>query len=129
MIQHFNIICEDLLRAEPTDAEISPPSYVEGITDLRRVEYYYQLIKRAQRRKDRMKALMYTFYLGELIEIDNNIQRIAKRKLSSHYYTAAVRTFYIFETCPDQIARTQRMSIANVRRLTSVEYQLVLPDF
>jgi len=31
MIQHFNIICEDLLRAEPTDAEISPPPYVEGI--------------------------------------------------------------------------------------------------
>ena len=56
MIEHFNIICENLLRTEPADAaEIMLLPYVKGLTDLRRVEYYYQLIKRAQRKKNVFK--------------------------------------------------------------------------
>jgi hypothetical protein len=48
------------------------------MTDVRRVEYYYSLIKKAQKRKDCLKALIYAFYLGEIIEINDNIRKIAK---------------------------------------------------
>ena len=74
----FELICEDMLQQEPQDVCISPPSYLEGITDVRRVEYYYSLIKKAQKRKDCLKALIYAFYLGEIIEINDNIRKIAK---------------------------------------------------
>ena len=87
-----------------------------------------RLIKRAQRRRDRINALIFAFYLGELIEVDEQIQKIAKKKLSQHYYTAVVRTFYIFEVCPEQIARTRTITLANIRRLTASEYRLVLPE-
>ena len=43
----FEIICEDLLQQEPQDVNIVPPPYFDGMTDIRRVEYYYSLIKKA----------------------------------------------------------------------------------
>ena len=93
----FEIICEDLLQQEPQDVNIVPPPYLDGMTDVRRVEYYYSLIKKAQRRKDRLKALTYAFYLGKMIKIDNNIRKIAKRKLTTYYFQTAICIFYIFE--------------------------------
>ena len=125
----FELICEDMLQQEPQDVCISPPPYLEGMTDVRRVEYYYSLIKKAQRRKDRLKALTYAFYLGEMIEIDDNIRKIAKRKLTTYYFQTAIRIFYMFEVIPDQIMRTKHTSLARVRKLTAQEYYLLLPDF
>ena len=125
----FEIICEDLLQQEPQDVNIVPPPYLDGMTDIRRVEYYYSLIKKAQRRKDRLKALTYAFYLGEMIEIDDNIRKIAKRKLTTYYFQTAIRIFYMFEVIPDQIMRTKYTSLAMVRRLTVQEYYLLLPDY
>ena len=125
----FEIICEDLLQQEPQDVNIVPPPYLDGMTDIRRVEYYYSLIKKAQRRKDRLKALTYAFYLGEMIEIDDNIRKIAKRKLTTYYFQTAICIFYMFEVIPDQIMRTKYTSLAMIRRLIAQKYYLLLPDY
>src|ERR1043165_3463862 len=125
----FEIICEDFFQQEPQDVNIVPPPYLDGMTDIRRVEYYYSLIKKAQRRKDRLKALTYTFYFGEMIEIDDNIRKIAKKKLTTYYFQTAIRIFYMFEVIPDQIMRTKYTSLAMIRRLIAQKYYLLLPDY
>ena len=125
----FEIICEDLLQQEPQDVNIVPPPYLDGMTDVRKVEYYYSLIKKAQRRKDCLKALTYAFYLGEMIEIDDNIRKIAKKKLTTYYFQTAIRIFYMFEVIPDQIMRTKYTSLAMIRRLIAQKYYLLLPDY
>lgn len=114
----FNRMCEDLTLVEPVDAQITPPPYIDGLSDTKKVEYYFMLIKRAQRRRDRIGALMYAFYLGELIEVEENFRKIA-----------ITRAYYIFEVNPDQIVRTQYMSLTNIRKLSAIEYQLLLPDY
>ena len=81
-----------------------------------------RLIKQALRMKNRRLALAYSFYLGQMIDGDDVFRYVAKRELSSYYYIAAIRIYYIFEMCPEQIMRTRRMTLKNVRDLKAQEF-------
>ena len=47
---------------------------------------------------------------------------MAKQELTSYYYIAAVRIYYIFEMCPKQIMRTRRTTLKNIWDFKAQEF-------
>jgi hypothetical protein len=64
--------------------------------------------------------LVNSFYLGELLDqIPNLGERCKyKRRISQHYATMVERTFDIFEYCPQQLMKTQTLTVQVVKKLT-----------
>ena len=58
------------------------------------------------------------------MESDPIIAKQARRIVSEHYYITSTRVYYIFESCPEQIERTQVTTLNMIRRLRVDEYVL-----
>lgn len=124
----INTIYSDLTLTEPTEAEILSPPYIDNLSDRAKVEMLNRCLLRANKRRRRIQVLTYAYYLGQLIESDPIIAKHAKRSISEHYYITSIRTYYIFETCPQQIARTKFTTLNMIRRLKADEYTLLTSE-
>ena len=129
MSDFFNIICRDIIIEDPADADILPPPYFEQlVSDKTKVKALYRFLQRAKRRQHRKQILTYAYYLGQLIESDDIIRKIAKKIVSEYYMIASTCLYYIFETCPQQIERTRTMMLHMVRRLKAHEYSMLTSE-
>ena len=122
MTNNFDDIFDDLWEALPEVVDLMPPLNLDGLDSTMKVYAMMRLIKRALRVKNRKLALMNAFYLGRMIEEDDIVRAIARRKLTIYYFTAAIRTYYIFEECPEQIFRTRNTTLKKIKDLKSYEY-------
>ena len=126
---NFQLVLEDLQKTEPQDVVMYPPPYDDTMT----LDMKFSLAKRAFLRAKRIynRVLMITngFYLGKLIETieDPATRTIYSKKLSGYYYRTVIRLYYLFEFLgPDQIARTQCMTLKTIERLTVLEYNTLV---
>lgn len=122
MANNFDDIFDDLWEDLPEVVDLMPPPNLDGLDSTMKVYAMMRLIKRALRVKNRKLALMNAFYLGRMIEEDDIVRAIARRKLTIYYFTAAIRTYYIFEECPEQIFRTRNTTLKKIKDLKSYEY-------
>ena len=74
----FEIIYGDVIEERPEDAEIVPPPYMDDLADKEKIDLMFHLIRRSLRRGDRISALTYAFYLGEMVELNDMLRKIAK---------------------------------------------------
>src|SRR5688572_16231291 len=117
----FNIIYDNITLSWPIEATILALLYCENLFKRAQIEMIHRFLLRAIRRKQQKQVLTYAYYLGQLIESDPMIARRA-RALYLHYYKMLIRTYYIFETCPEQIARTKVTTLNMIQRLKSSEF-------
>ena len=122
MSNNFEIVFNDLWEEFPEKVELYSLPDMANMEIRMKIFAMNRLIKRALRMKNRKLALLNTFYLGQMIESDDVFKYVAKQKLSSYYYVAAVRTYYIFEMSPEQIMRTRRTTLKNIRDLKAQEF-------
>src|SRR5215211_3447552 len=122
MANNFDDIFDDLWEALPEVVDLMPPLNLDGLDSTMKVYAMMRLIKRALCVKNRKLALMNAFYLGRMIEEDDIVRAIARRKLTIYYFTAAIRTYYIFEECSEQIFRTRNTTLKKIKDLKSYEY-------
>jgi hypothetical protein len=126
MAHHFNIILNDLLLTTPEEVIIPEIPDVQVLDSKMKVHAMARFIRRALRMKNRKKSLWFAYYFGEMVESDEALRRIAKHELSGYYFTCIVRTYYLFEFCPEQIGRTQKMQLSNIRSLTADDYRRLI---
>ena len=107
---------------EPVDVEILSPPYIDSLSERTKIETLYRFLLRAIKRRHRIQTLTYAYYLGQLIESDSTITKLSRRVVSEHYHVTAIRVYYIFEICPQQIARTRVTTLNMIRRLKVEEF-------
>ena len=68
----IEIIQQELTQTEPTDVIVEPPPYHHQDRTKRKVEKVYKELRRTARlrhdKDNRIKALLYAYYLEELLE-------------------------------------------------------------
>ena len=119
----YDIILQDLVAESEDTYEMQLPPYGEEIAFKNKLEITYNCLLRAQRLRHRISALIFAFYLGQLIERRESSKRVCKQVVSDHFYTIAVRVFYIFEVNPIQIYATKSMTTAMIRKLKQHEFK------
>src|ERR1043165_3284941 len=119
----YEIICQELASEISINGELTPPPYNENANEIDKLTITYRYLLRAQRVKQRKKALVYAYYLGKIIEANNLPIRTPKQIISEHYYQTSIRVYYIFELNPHQIEQTTSITLSLIRKLTSVEYR------
>ena len=128
MSNRVNTILNDIMIDEPADVDILSPPYLDDLTDRAKIEALYRFLLRANKRRHRKQTLTYAYYLGQLMESDPIIAKQARRIVSEHYYITSTRVYYIFESCPEQIERTQVTTLNMIRRLRVDEYVLLTSE-
>ena len=123
-----NTIYNDIIAEEPAEAEILSPPYIDNLSDRAKIDALHRFLLRAIKRRHRKQTLTYAYYLGQMIENDPVIGKYARRIVSEHYFVTSVRTYYIFETCPQQIERTQVTTLNMIRRLRVDEYTSLVSE-
>jgi hypothetical protein len=96
-----------------------------------KVNRTYISLRRAASLRQRLRVLMYAYYLGELIagdETTSTQKSKAKKVISSYYFAASVRTFHIFETDAAQIYRTTNTTLGIIVKLSHSEYVSLCPE-
>lgn len=129
--EHYVIIYGDLLEIDPAYPSFphQPYSPNEKYTD--KIQRTYNLLIRAASLRQRLRTLAYAFFLGELICGPNTtkIQRLeAKQLISAYYYSTTTRLYRIFELNKLQLYRTKQMTLYNVSKLLSAEYQMLCSE-
>ncbi|CAG8574462.1 13042_t:CDS:2 [Gigaspora margarita] len=85
----------------------------------------WRRLARAKRLKRRIESLVYSFYLGEILETVAKRERVMCNKLLTRYFiSVSIRTFYLFEKLGvKQIYRTSTMNLTMISKLWSKEFQ------
>ncbi|EXX54357.1 hypothetical protein GLOIN_2v1487088 [Rhizophagus irregularis DAOM 181602=DAOM 197198] len=95
--------------------------------DKTKIHVTYRYLLRAQRLKQRIPALVFAYFLGQLIEQKELTKKQVRQIVSEHYYWISVHVYYIFETNPIQIYCTINTTVNLIRSLKQNEIkQLVL---
>lgn len=125
---HYNTIYADLIIETPSNVDILSMPNVNNLSERKQIETLQQFISRSNNRKNRKQTLLYTYYLGQLMETSPELSKMGRRILSRHYYVTAIRTYYIFEFNPEQIMRTQNTTLGTIRKLKKEEYMSLLSE-
>ena len=122
MSRNFEIVLDDLWEDTPEYVDLYPLPDMTNMDIHMKTCALLRLIKRALRMKSRRLAFLNAYYLGEMIEKDDVFRYTAKQILSPYYFIATVRTYYIFEHCPEQIMRTKSTTLKIIRDLKSHKF-------
>ena len=122
MTTNFEIVFDNLWEEFLEEVELYSLPDMANMETRMKIFAMIRLIKRALKMKNRKLVLLNSFYLGQMIESDDVSWYVAKQELTSYYYIAAVRIYYIFEMCLKQIMRTRRMTLKNIRDLKTQEF-------
>ena len=131
MTTHYRIILDDLSNAEPETPILPERPYTSNNKYMDQVRKCYMRLQWASSHNHRRQgALFYAYCLGEVIEKQESRPKRsrAKQLVTKHYYTVARRTYHIFTMDPVQIYRTENMTIVDVLRLLSTEYESLVTD-
>ena len=123
----YEIVLQDLLIEGNSSHELQDKPYSDEMDDKTKIHVTYQCLLRAQRLKQRIPALVFAYFLGQLIEQKELTKKQVRQIVSEHYYWISVRVYYIFETSPTQIYCTVNTTVNLIRSLKQNEIkQLVL---
>ena len=123
----YEIVLQDLLIEGNSTQELQDEPYSNEMDDKTKIHITYRCLLRAQRLKQRIPALIFAYFLGQLIEQKDLSKKQVRQIVSEHYYWIAVRVYYIFETNPIQIYYTVNTTVNVIRSLKQYEVkQLVL---
>ena len=112
---------QEMLEEEPNEVFLEPkPQIPTNPIELQGRDIFKEYIK-AKRRKSRTQMLLYMFYLGEILETDEeNPNRDFKRHkyASLYYFKVAIKTYQLFKYVGlEQIYRTKRITITHISNL------------
>jgi hypothetical protein len=122
-MSYYDIILQDLFIENEIAVELQATPYNDNMEEKNKLEITFRCLLRAQRLRQRIPALIFAYFLGQLIENGESSKRNIKRVITEHYYTIAVRTYYIFEVNPIQIYATKNVSTTMVRKLKQSEFK------
>src|SRR3990170_6647517 len=94
----YEIVLQDLLIEGNSSHELQDEPYSNEMDDKTKIHVAYRCLLRAQRLKQRIPALVFAYFLGQLIEQKELTKRQVRQIVSEHYYWISVRIYYIFET-------------------------------
>ena len=125
-MDNFRTILGDLYQVLPTEPILCPVPFTRKMTFEEKFLNTLRALRRAKGLRNRILQLANAYYLGQLLEkgTESLTQRsYYAQKLSLHYRTAVVRTYYIFEPFGvTQIMRTENTSLTMIRQLGSQEF-------
>jgi hypothetical protein len=67
--------------------------------------------------KQRTSALVFAYFLEQLIEEKELVKKQIRKIMSEHYYIMSIRTYYIFEVNPRQIFATRNTTVNLIMQL------------
>jgi hypothetical protein len=130
-MSNYTILAENLLQTTPEDIDVAPTPYDFLQSSEIQLLNTYQKLQRASRRRNRILALIYAYYLGEILEsMPNRKQRAYLNSHITEYYSrVSIRTYAIFEKVGiDQIYRTRSTSLRLIHRLSHKDYVSLTQD-
>ena len=112
-------ILDDLQTVFPSEINITSPPYAQDMDLKEKFNSTYRSLRRSIRLKSRILSLINAFYLGEILAnlTSTKDHHKYKQKLTLHYATIAEYTYDIFESCPNQIMKVQKLSVQIIRKL------------
>ena len=123
----YEIVLQDLITEGNSSHELQDEPYSDEMDDKTKIHVTYRCLLKAQRLKQRIPALVFAYFLGQLIEQKELTKKQVRQIVSEHYYWISVRVYYIFETSPTQIYCTINTTVNLIRSLKQNEIkQLVL---
>jgi hypothetical protein len=130
MTTHYRIVINDLSNVEPAIPILPERPHDSDSKYMDQVRKCYTRLQWASSHNHRQGALFYAYCLGEVIETQESRPKRsrAKQMVTKHYYTVARRTYHIFAMDPAQIYRTENMTLVDVLRLLSAEYESLVTD-
>jgi hypothetical protein len=117
----YEIILQDLLREGTEDHTMQKVPYISEMDYLTKIQVTYRCLLRAQRFKQRKSALVFAYFIGQLIETKELSKRQVRQVITEHFYVIAVHTYYIFEIRPMQIYNTEHTTINMIMYLKQSE--------
>src|SRR5436305_9590240 len=117
------VILMDMQQISLEDVNFPPPPYSTERNFKDKFQITYRNLIKSIRLKSRTLSLVNSFYLGKLLDdLTTPNERLAyKKKMTLHYATIAERTFDLFEYCPDQLLRTQILTVQIIRKIKQVD--------
>ncbi|CAG8703468.1 20106_t:CDS:2 [Gigaspora margarita] len=114
-----------LLKAPPVNIKILPRPFRQSSKSQKKIMILWRRLARAKRLKSRIESLVYSFYLGKILETVAKRERVMCNKLLTRYFiSVSIRTFYLFEKLGvKQIYRTSTMNLTMISKLGSKEFQ------
>jgi hypothetical protein len=117
----YKIILQDLLREGIEGHTMQEIPYTSEIDYLMKIQVTYRCLLRTQRFKQRKSALVFAYFIGQLIETKELSKQQVRRIITEYFYVIAVRTYYIFEVKPMQIYNTEQTTINMIMYLKQSE--------
>jgi hypothetical protein len=126
----YQLMIEDLHRHEPTTPYVSPPLYQSTDTPTDKVQKLSLQLRRAKSMNNRAEMLLVSYYIGQLLEtLEPSDRTRSLRFLTLYHQCVAVKVYYIFELLgPEQIPRTEYMSLARIDKLKHSDYEALVND-
>jgi hypothetical protein len=124
------IIQQELNQTEPVDVIVELlPYYYSDRTKKKVKKVYEELRKTARLRYDennRIKSLLYAYYLGELLETKPKTpaqRTVLVNLLTKYYEMVSTRTYKLFVTNGQEeaIYRTKFLTLTNIKSLRSTD--------
>src|SRR5215813_10924942 len=107
----------ELIREDPNEKYIEPRPNCLIDDEVTQGRAIFNCFRSAKRKRNRKQMLLYLYYLGELFETKETIQRnLSHHKyLTAHYLTVAIRIYQLFEEVgPEQIYRTKTITTTHI---------------
>ena len=123
IISIYNIILQELFVRKDNTQEIQPPPYTVEMDIKAKMKITYNCLLKAQRLRQGISALVFAYYLGQLIEGREISKGSCKQIISEYFYNVSVRVYYIFKLNPAQILVTKATTLIMVRKLRQRECQ------
>ncbi|CAG8652258.1 4497_t:CDS:1 [Dentiscutata erythropus] len=124
MTHMINEVINDLLAATPCEVLITPPPYDEKQTLNDKVNITYRHVLRNLKFKNQIGSLVYSFYLGKLIDEASPDQQTEYRKrITKHYYMAVTRAYWLFKTYGmEQAYCTQKLVLSDLATMKAEDF-------
>ena len=112
-------IKDDLLSSSPLNpGEVYPP-FQHTDTPHQKIQVALRSLRRNIKEKQRKAALLNAFFIGQVLyEAGTSTEEFKlKKALTRHYQAMAENTFLLFELNPQQILRTAKLQVQDIRKM------------
>ena len=108
----------ELLEISPLDPKIYPPFRYED-TEKQKIIATLHALRKSIKRKDRLLPILNAYYLGKILDdaLTSTEEYKLKKELTLHYITMATNVYLLFENDPQQIMRTKRITVQDIKKL------------
>ena len=124
------IIQQELTQTEPVNVTVELPPYHHSDRIKKKVKKVYEELRKTARLRhdenNRIKALLYAYYLGELLETKPKTpaqRTVLVNLLTKYYEIVSIRTYKLFVSNGQEeaIYRTKFLTLTNIKSLLSID--------